>query len=113
MMIAMPIAGVIAGIGGIVLLCNSVFMATATYGLWTMQPWGAPLTTWVYALGIILSFLAMFPILPGDRFSVGNVVLQLVFIAIDVWILTYLHAYRPAVASQAYELDDLRKNSDL
>jgi hypothetical protein len=76
-------------LGFISLLLGCLFLA-AVYGLWSLQTWGLNLTFWLYIIAIPLGIIAIFPIFPGQAMSVGNTILQLVGIALDILIIYYL-----------------------
>jgi len=67
------------------ILLFGVVASAAAYGLWGLVPWGHSLARVIYIVSIPLGLLAMLP----DR-TMGNVILQLVGIALAVWILMYL-----------------------
>ncbi len=76
-------------LGFIFLLLGCLFLA-AVYGLWSLQTWGLNLTFWLYIIAIPLGIISIFPIFPGQTMSVGNTILQLVGIALDILIIYYL-----------------------
>lgn len=69
----------------IVLIAFGVLAGATTYGLWTLEEWGYKLAKILYVISIPLGVVALL----SDR-STGNVVMQVVGIAIAVWILVYL-----------------------
>jgi hypothetical protein len=82
-------------LAGFLISIVGVFLVASAYGLWTLQPWGRRYSWWLY-LGLVpLGVIAIFPLIPGQRMSLGNTVMQLIGIAIDIAVLVYLT--RPAV----------------
>lgn len=79
-------AGVRMLILGVIYIVNGV-------GLWKLQGWGRILTIVLLVIGIIFELLGIVRALPLMR--VGLIVWELILIAIDVWILTYL--FKPHV----------------
>jgi hypothetical protein len=57
-------------------------------GLWKLLGWGSLLTIVLLVLGIIFGILGLFRQLVG--FHVGLILWQLIWLAIYVWILTYM-----------------------
>ena len=74
-----------AAIVSIFLVAYGVLALAAAYGLWTLQDWGYKLAKIVYIVSIPLGLVA----LVSDT-SAGNVVMQIIGIAVAVWILVYL-----------------------
>lgn len=62
-------------------------------GLWKLQGWGRLLTIVLLVIGIIFEVLGVVQALPLMR--VGFIIWELILIAIDVWILTYM--FKPHV----------------
>ncbi len=77
-------ASVPSGAGFLVAALGALLLAAA-YGLWTLQPWGRAYAWWLYAACMPLGVLAIF-----QRLSVGNALLQVLGIAIDVAVVVYL-----------------------
>jgi uncharacterized membrane protein (DUF2068 family) len=88
--------GTMISFAGVLISALGVFLIASAYGLWTLQPWGRAYAWWLYLGCIPLGVLAIFPLLPGQTMSVGNTVMQLIGIAIDIAVLIYLA--RPEVA---------------
>ncbi len=90
------VASGLPGIGATYSILSFLFMGygvallAATYGLWTIQPWGRDFAWWLYVAAIPLGVLFIFPVFPGQMMSLGNTILQLIGIALDVWIISYL-----------------------
>lgn len=82
--------GAFAGVGmlilGVIYIVNGV-------GLWKLQGWSRVLTIVLLVIGIVFELLGIVRALPLMR--VGLIVWELILIAIDVWILTYL--FKPHV----------------
>lgn len=74
-----------APILGFALLLFGVVAFAAAYGLWTLVSWGHSLGRVIYFVSIPLGLVALL----ADR-TAGNVILQLVGVALAVWILVYL-----------------------
>ena len=74
-----------APILGFALLLVGVLAFAATYGLWVLVSWGYSLSRLIYIVSIPLGLVALL----ADR-TAGNVILQLVGVALAVWILVYL-----------------------
>ena len=70
---------------GFALLLVGVLAFAATYGLWVLVSWGYSLARLIYIVSIPLGLVALL----ADR-TAGNVILQLVGVALAVWILVYL-----------------------
>ena len=78
-------AGAALAVFGLVSLLAGVLAFAATYGLWFLVSWGHSSARILYIAYIPLGLLSILP----DR-TAGNVILQLVGVALSVWILTYL-----------------------
>lgn len=93
---AASLVGQAPGIGGFVGILGYLFTllglvsCAVVYGLWTLQDWGRSLAYWLYLASIPLGLIAIFPPLAGAKVTAGNTVLQLVTIAIDLFIIVYL-----------------------
>lgn len=60
------------------------------YGLWTLQKWGRSLAFWLYLVSIPLGVLATFIPMDGYMRTPGNVITQIIGIAIDLVVISYL-----------------------
>jgi hypothetical protein len=80
------------GLLGFALIGVAVLAAAVAYGLWTRQPWAPQLTILTYWLSAGLGVIGMLM----DT-SAGNIVLQLVGIAICLVIIRYIR--KPEIAS--------------
>ena len=74
-----------ASILGFALLLVGVLAFAATYGLWVLVSWGYTLARLIYIVSIPLGLFAVL----ADR-TTENIILQLVGVALAVWILVYL-----------------------
>ena len=81
--------GFLMGIGGL-LMALGVLLLASVYGLWSLQEWGRKLTIWLYIISAVLGIIVIFPILPKHEFTIGNTILQLVGIGVDILIVSYL-----------------------
>lgn len=104
-----PEAPALASLFGLLLMVLGFLFVASAYGLWTVQDWGRAFASWIYAASIPLGILAMFPIFPSQRPSLGNALLQLAGIAIDVIIIAYLAL--PATR-QFFDSDTLASDGD-
>src|SRR5688500_11785197 len=84
-----PEAAALSVVGMLICALGVLFLASV-YGLWTLQPWGRTFSWWLYLACIPLGLAAIFPMFPGQQMSVGNTLLQLLGIGIDVAVLFYL-----------------------
>lgn len=73
---------------GVVFLVLAVIYVVNGIGLWKLLGWGRLLTIVLVAIGVIFGLLGLVRAVPMMR--VGLVVWQLIVIAIDLWILTYM-----------------------
>ena len=80
------------GLLGTAALILGIASAASAYGLWTRQSWAPRVTLYIYAVSIVLGVLALF----YDQ-SPGNIVVQLVGIAIAMLIVVYIR--RPEVVA--------------
>jgi hypothetical protein len=85
-----PSGGTMAVMVGIVFVVLGFLLLASVYGLWTIQPWGRNLTSWIYVASIPLGVISIFPVFTGQKMTVGNVLLQLLGIAVDLIVLGYL-----------------------
>ena len=90
------IGGPLAALGafaGVALLIAAVIYVVNGVGLWKLLGWGRLLTIVLVAIGVIFGIWGLFrafaPMHPG------LIVWQLIVLAIDVWILTYM--FKPHV----------------
>ena len=74
-----------APILGFALLLVGVLAFAVTYGLWVLVSWGHSLARLIYIVSVPLGLFALL----ADR-TAGNVILQLVGVALAIWILVYL-----------------------
>lgn len=74
-----------APILGFAMFLTGVVACAATYGLWALVSWGHSLGRVIYLVSIPLGLISLL----ADR-TTGNVIVQVVSIALDVWILLYL-----------------------
>lgn len=90
------IGGPLAALGafaGVALLILAAIYVVNGIGLWKLFGWGRLLTIVLVAIGVIFELIGLFrAFLP---LHVGTVVWQLIWLAIDVWILTYM--FKPHV----------------
>ena len=70
-----------------------IALLAASYGLWTLQKWGWQLSIAALSASIVLGVIAILPILPDSSFSIGNLIYQLLFIAINALSINYLLRY--------------------
>ncbi len=82
--------GAFAGVG--MLILAAIYIVNGI-GLWKLQGWGRLLTIVLLVIGIVFELLGIVRVLPMMR--VGIIIWELILIAIDVWILTYL--FKPHV----------------
>ncbi len=73
---------------GAVFLCIAAVYAIAGYGLWALKNWGRILALVLVALGLISAAFGLMTSLV--HFNIGLVLWRLIWIGIDVWIITYL-----------------------
>jgi uncharacterized membrane protein (DUF2068 family) len=73
---------------GVMLLVLAVVYAVAGIGLWKLQNWGRILTIVVVALGFLSA--AAGALASIQHWQPGPLIKQLIVVAIDVWIITYL-----------------------
>lgn len=88
--------GPLAALGafaGVALLIVAVIYVVNGIGLWKLLGWGRMLTIVLVAIGVIFGLLGLFRALMP--LHAGMVVWQLIWLAIDVWILTYM--FKPHV----------------
>lgn len=79
--------------GGGTLLILAVICVANGVGLWKLVAWGRLLTIVLVAIGVIFGLLGLFrAFVPPDRWLI---LVQLVWLAIDVWILAYM--FKPQV----------------
>lgn len=74
----------------VIVLSAGVLFLAATYGIWTMQGWGRELMRWICIVSIPLGVVSIFPIWPGQVMTLGNTLLQIVGVVVDVAIVQYL-----------------------
>ncbi len=82
--------GVLFSIGGLLFCVFGFALLAAVYGLWSLQDWGRKLMFWISAVSIPLGVVSIFPIWPGQAYSVGNTIPQLFGIGISALIIYYL-----------------------
>lgn len=90
------IGGPLAALGafaGVALLIAAVIYVVNGVGLWKLLGWGRLLTIVLVAIGVIFGLFGLFRALMPFRF--GPIIWQLIWLAIDVWILTYM--FKPHV----------------
>lgn len=90
------LGGPLAALGafaGVAMLILAVIYVVNGVGLWKLQGWGRLLTIVLLVIGIIFEVLGIVRALPLMR--VGFIIWELILIAIDVWILTYM--FKPHV----------------
>jgi DMSO reductase anchor subunit len=75
---------------GIICVVLGVFLLTAVYGLWSVQPWGLKITKWLYVISIPLGVVSIFPVYPGSEMTSGNTILQIAGIGLAMIIIYYL-----------------------
>lgn len=75
---------------GIIPTVMGVFLLTAVYGLWSVQPWGLTMTKWLYVISIPLGIVSIFPVYPDSEMTMGNTILQLAGIGLALVIIYYL-----------------------
>lgn len=63
---------------GLASIPAGVLLLASAYGLWTLQVWTWTVAWWIYLVSIPLGLVFIFPILPGQRMSGGNTVLQII-----------------------------------
>jgi len=88
--------GPLAALGafaGVALLILAVIYAVNGVGLWKLSGWGRVLTIVLVAIGVLFGIWGLFhafvPMQPG------MIVWRVIWLAIDVWILTYM--FKPHV----------------
>ena len=81
---------------GVLFSALGVFLLVAVYGLWSFQAWGKTLAIWLAIVSILLGILAILPILPDQKFTVGNTILQIIGIGVNLIIIRYLRQERVA-----------------
>ena len=86
--------GLLFTASGVLWSVMGVFALASTYGLWSLQEWGRKGMFWISVITIPLGIVAMFPIWPSQQVTMGNIVLQLVGIAISGLIASYLSRQR-------------------
>lgn len=87
-----PLAALGAFAGVAMLIVAGIYIVNGV-GLWKLQGWGRLLTIVLLVIGIIFEVLGVVQALPLMR--VGFIIWELILIAIDVWILTYM--FKPHV----------------
>lgn len=87
-----PLAA-LGAFGGVAMLILAVIYVINGVGLWKLQGWGRLLTVVLLIIGIVFEVLGIVRVLPLMR--VGIIIWELILIAIDVWILTYM--FKPHV----------------
>ena len=88
--------GMFAALGafaGVALLIAAVIYVVNGIGLWKLLGWGRLLTIVLLALGIIFGILTLFRNLAP--LHIGLIIWQLIWLAIYVWVLTYM--FKPHV----------------
>lgn len=90
------LGGPLAALGafaGVALLILAAIYVVNGVGLWKLLGWGRLLTIVLVAIGVIFGIMGLFrAFMP---MHVGMVVWQLIWLAIDVWILAYM--FKPHV----------------
>lgn len=81
-----------AALISIFLITFGVLALATTYGLWTLEDWGYKLAKIVYMISIPLGVVAL-----ASDTSTGNIVMQIIGIAVAAWILFYL--FKPEIKS--------------
>lgn len=75
----------------LVAVAISIIEVVVCYGLWTYQNWGIKIAVPVYVISIVLEVLGIFLEKPlTGKTTTGNVILELVFVAVYIWMLSYL-----------------------
>jgi len=86
-----PGAGFLAGLGAalaFVFLALAVLYAVTGYGLWSLKNWGRILAIVLVAIGLLSAAAGVMSSLMHFRMLL--LLRELVVVAIDVWIITYL-----------------------
>jgi uncharacterized membrane protein (DUF2068 family) len=78
------------GLIGFFFLGFGVLLAATVYGLWTLQDWGRSLTAWMNIISLPLAGLSIFGLFPGTQVSMSNTIVDVVCIALAIWIIQYL-----------------------
>lgn len=87
-----PLAALGAFAGVALLIIAAIYIINGV-GLWKLQGWGRLLTIVLLIIGIVFELLGIVRALPLMR--IGIIIWELILIAIDVWILTYM--FKPHV----------------
>ncbi|MFZ0334851.1 MAG: hypothetical protein WAN10_05300 [Candidatus Acidiferrales bacterium] len=88
--------GMFAALGafaGVAFLILAVVYVVNGIGLWKLFGWGRLLTIVLLGLGIVFGILGLFRQVMG--FHLGLIIWQLIWLAIYVWVLTYM--FKPHV----------------
>ena len=85
-----PGAGAYLTILSLIVFATSALLISASYGLWTFQEWGRNLFRWMCIASIPLGLISIFPVWPGQRMSLGNAILQIAGIVLNVVMIQYL-----------------------
>lgn len=88
--------GPLAALGafaGVALLIFAVIYVVNGFGLWKLRGWGRLLTIVLVAIGVVFGVMGIFRAFVP--LHVGLIVWQLIWLAIDVWILSYM--FKPHV----------------
>lgn len=86
----LPTNGGLFALIGFAFTLIGLLSLAVVYGLWTLQKWGRSLAFWLYLVSIPLGVLATFIPLDGSTRTPGNVITQIIGIAIDLVIISYL-----------------------
>ena len=85
-----PGASLYFTIAGLIAITAGVLLLAASYGIWTLQEWGRTVMRWLCVASIPLGIISSLPIWPGQRMTIGNAILQIVGVAVNVLIILYL-----------------------
>jgi hypothetical protein len=85
--------GALGAFAGVVCLIFTVLYVLSGIGLLKLANWGRILTIVLVVIGLAFAVIGALPAMTG--FHIGILIRQLIFIALDAWILMYL--FKPYV----------------
>lgn len=94
---------------GFFFLGFGVLLAATVYGLWTLQDWGRSLTAWMNIICLPIAALSIFGIFPGAQVSTSNTIMNVICIALGIWIIQYLMSDRIKALFQGDESSDFER----
>lgn len=110
-----PGVGAYLAVLSLIVFATGALLISACDGLWTFQEWGRNLFRWRCIVSIPLGLISIFPVWPGQRMSLGNALLQIAGIVLNVVMIQYLtrpdvvERYSGATAPNPDRLHDRRE----